>query len=92
MAPNKFGRGALFVMQKGKTRVAGPMSMQPVDHGSTMPAPLLPAMPSEIGIDHRKTSMPKTQKTRTDAVRAAKARIMRRNSLRKQRLAQKGLF
>jgi hypothetical protein len=37
-----------------------------------------------------KTPQPKQQPTRTDAVRAAKARIMRLNSLRKQRDAQKG--
>jgi hypothetical protein len=37
-----------------------------------------------------KTPHPKQQPTRMEAVRAAEARIMRRNSLRKQRDAQKG--
>jgi hypothetical protein len=76
-------------MQKGKPRCAGPMNMQPVDHSSTRPAPLLPAMPGSDEADHLRASVPKTKPTRADAVRAAKAKIMRRNSLRKQRLAQK---
>jgi hypothetical protein len=37
-----------------------------------------------------KTPLPKKRPTRADAVRIAKARIMRRNSLRMQRQAQKG--
>jgi len=64
------------------------MSMQPADRSSTMPAPVLPAMP---GSDHpvrRKAAAPEP-KSRTDAVRAAKAKITRRNSLRKQREAQR---
>jgi hypothetical protein len=66
------------------------MGMQPSCHGSTMPIPLQPAMPGPIGTDASVTPPPKTKLTRTDAVRIAKARIMRRNSLRKQRQAQKG--
>jgi hypothetical protein len=37
-----------------------------------------------------KVPRPKKQTPRTEAIRIAKARIMRRNSLRKQRQAQKG--
>jgi len=45
-------------------------------------------MMAKLGED-KKTPLPKNQQARMDAVRAAKARIMRRNSLRKQREAQK---
>ena len=65
------------------------MTMQPVDHGETMPAPVLPVMPESIVTDDPKKSRPKTLATRTEAVRAAKARLMRRTSLRKQRQALK---
>ena len=68
-------RRALFQMQKGKPRYAGPMSMQPVDHSSTMPAPLLPAMPGSNDADGTITPVPGRKLTRNDAVRVAKARI-----------------
>jgi hypothetical protein len=55
-----------------------------------MPVPLLPAMPGPAGTDASKKPPPKAKWTRTEAVRLAKAKIMRRSSLRKQRLAQKG--
>jgi len=77
-------------MAKQKLRSIGPMGMQPSYHGSTMPFPLQPAMPAPIGTDASGAPPPKTKLTRTEAVRVAKARIMRRNSLRKQRQAQKG--
>jgi hypothetical protein len=77
-------------MQESKPRRTGPMIMQPIDRGATMPVPLLPAMPGPAGTDASKKLPPKAQLTRTEAVRLAKARILRRNSLRKQRLAQKG--
>jgi len=64
------------------------MNMQPVVHNSTMPAPLLPAMPGSSDADRPRTTPPKP--TRIDAVRIAKARLIRRNSLRKQRQALKG--
>jgi hypothetical protein len=64
------------------------MSMQPADRSSTMPAPMLPAMSLSNEPVRRQAALPKT-KSRTDAVRAAKAKITRRNSLRKQRQAQK---
>jgi hypothetical protein len=88
MKSNKFGINAFSPMQK--PRHAGPMSVQPVDHSATMPAPLLPPMPGSNDADRPKASLPKAKLARTDAVRAAKARIMRRKSLRKQRQAQKG--
>jgi hypothetical protein len=69
---------------------AGPMSMQPVDRSATMPAPLPPSAPRSNDSDNPGASLPKPKSTRTDAVRAAKARITRRNSLRQQRQAQKG--
>jgi hypothetical protein len=63
------------------------MSVQPVAHGSIAPTQLL-MMPTTG--TQTKTSLSKKQSPRAEAVRVAKARIMRRNSLRKQRQAQKG--
>jgi hypothetical protein len=54
-----------------------------------MPVPVLPPMPGSENADRRKVASPKARPTRLDAVRDAKARITRRNSLRKQRQAQK---
>jgi hypothetical protein len=54
---------------------------------------MLPMMPAAKGKTKQETKWPapeKKQKTRTEAVRAVMARITRRNSLRKQRDAQKG--
>jgi hypothetical protein len=65
----------------------GPMRMQPLDRGSGMPTQGLPMMPGA------KAAVPPQQKrqpSRAEAVRAANARITRRNSLRKQRDVQKG--
>jgi hypothetical protein len=53
-----------------------------------MPTQALPMMPM-VG-KPMKAPQPKKQPTRTEAVRAAKAKITRRESLRKQRDAQKG--
>jgi hypothetical protein len=75
-------------MAKSKSPSIGPMNMQPVEHSSTA-RNQLPTMMSTLGAD-KKTPLPKNQQARMEAVRAAKARIMRRNSLRKQRQAQKG--
>jgi hypothetical protein len=53
---------------------------------------MLPIMPGTEGAMKRETKTPAPEKkprTRTDAVRAAVAKITRRNSLRKQRDAQK---
>jgi hypothetical protein len=75
---------ALSMMPERKPTSAGPMSVQPFEHGSTAPTQvsMMPTAAAE--------TKPKKQTPRTEAVRIAKARIMRRNSLRKQRQAQKG--
>jgi hypothetical protein len=73
-------------MTKGKSPPIGPMSVQPVEQGSTA-ANQLPAAAPTMGED-KKTPLPKKHQARMEAVRVAKARIMRRNSLRKQRQAQ----
>ena len=74
------------MMPKDKPTSIGPMSVQPVEHGSNAPTQLrmMPSAETETKPPH-----PKKQTPRTEAVRIAKARIMRRNSLRKQREAQK---
>jgi hypothetical protein len=71
-------------MAKSKPSV-GPMSVQPDDRNCT--ARNQRARPTIV--EDNKTPLPKDQQTRMEAVRAAKARITRRNSLRKQREAQK---
>jgi hypothetical protein len=78
----------LQVNQKGrlKSRPHFPMSVQPVEH-SSIALNQRPAVISKIGED-KKTPLTKNQQARMEAVRAAKARITRRNSLRKQRQAQ----
>jgi hypothetical protein len=53
-----------------------------------MPTPVLPLMPAVGNV--KKTVQPKQKATRADGVLVAKARITRRNSLRKQRDALKG--
>jgi hypothetical protein len=63
------------------------MSVQPVEHSASA-RNLLPAIMSTRG-EEKKTPLPKNQQARMEAVRVAKARIMRRSSLRKQRQAQK---
>jgi hypothetical protein len=72
-------------MAKSKSSSVGPMSVQPNDRTGT--ARNQRALPT-IG-KGKETPLPKDQQARVDAVRAAKARITRRNSLRKQREAQK---
>jgi hypothetical protein len=72
----------------------GPMGMQPADRGPTAPTQMLPIMPGTTGGMEREpkaetAAAEKKQRTRTDAMRAALAKITRRNSLRKQRAAQK---
>ncbi len=74
-----------------KSDSTGPMMVQPVERPTT-PTQMLPIMPGTGGALKRETKTPAPEKkprTRTDAVQAAMARIMRRNSLRKQREAQK---
>jgi hypothetical protein len=72
----------------------GPMGMQPVGRGPSAPTQMLPAMPGAKGEMKAKgatktSAAEKKQRTRADAMRAALARIARRNSLRKQRDALK---
>jgi hypothetical protein len=74
-------------MPKRKPTSAGPMSVQPGAHSSIAPTQLLMMPTAEAGT---KTPLSKERSPRAEAVRIAKARIMRRNSLRKQRQAQKG--
>ncbi len=66
----------------------GPMRTQPLERASIMPSQVLPMMPTVGRL--KKASQPKQKPTRTEALRAAKARITRRSSLRKQREALKG--
>jgi hypothetical protein len=96
--PNENGRWALISMPQKKqdSDNTGPMGMQPLERGPLAPTPMQPMMPSARRNvtgeprDETETPAPETKKrTRTEAVRAALARIMRRNSLRKQRQAQK---
>jgi hypothetical protein len=75
---------ALSVMPGNKSTRTGPMSVQPVQHGSIAPTQL--RMEPTAGTEAQR---PKKPSPRAEAVRIAKARIMRRNSLRKQRQAQK---
>jgi hypothetical protein len=72
------------------------MGMQPAERGPSAPTQMLPAMPGAKGEIKEATAeaskLPargKKPRTRTEAVRAARARITRRKSLRKQRDAQK---
>ena len=83
---NEVARKALFRMPKSKPTI-GPMRTQPGERTSIMPTQVLPAMPAA----GRKAvaAQPKQEPTRGEAVRVAKARITRRNSLRKQREALK---
>jgi hypothetical protein len=72
---------------------AGPMGIQPIEHARSAPTQMLPKMPVATGKmkqDTKAPALPEKQQTRTEAVRAVLARITRRNSLRKQRDAQKG--
>jgi hypothetical protein len=66
--------------------------MQPIEHARSAPTQMLPKMPAATGKPTRDAKTPapqEKQQTRTEAVRAVRARITRRNSLRKQRDAQK---
>ena len=83
---NELGSNELSLMPERKSPSTGPMSVQPIEHSSIAATKL--AMVPMVGGQQR-TPLPKAQQARADAVRAANARIMRRNSLRKQRQAQK---
>jgi hypothetical protein len=74
-------------MPRRKSPLTGPMNVQPMERGSITPTQSQPMMPTTG--KKLNTAFPKKQSARTEAIRIAKARIMRRNSLRKQRQAEK---
>ena len=83
---NKFASTQLSHMPRGKLVFTGPMSVQPVEHGSIT----LNQSPSEKPtIDRPPEAGTKKQSARAEALRIAKAKITRRNSLQKQRRLQK---
>jgi hypothetical protein len=70
----------------------GPMGMQPQAHSPTAATQMLPTMPragEDEQMPERGPAANKKPPTRAEAVRAARARITRRKSLKKQRDAQK---
>ena len=80
---NKFGEDELSAMPKTKPSI-GPMRTQPAARASTMTTPMMAAAGRATKAPERKQ-----EPTTTEATRAAKARITRLNSLRKQREALK---
>ena len=84
---NQFASRALSAMPRPNPPLTGPMSVQPVEHGSITLMQSRP-MTSETNKKPKKPS--RKQSTRADAVRIAKAKISRRGSLSKQRQALKG--
>lgn len=85
-ASNETAGQALAAM--AKSNPDKPMVMQPVTHDLTAPTQMLPIVPT-AGSEAKVSVPKKKQPTRTEAVLAAKAKITRRNSLRKQRDAQR---
>jgi hypothetical protein len=85
---NELGRSELCTMPKSKP-ATGPMRTQPIERASIMPTQVLPMMPT-TGKKMKTGSQPNQKLTRAEAVRVAKAKITRRNSLRKQREALRG--
>ena len=83
---NKFGSTALSSMSRLKPILTGPMTVQPVEHRSIKPVQSPPMMPAD---NRAAKTTPKKPSTNAEAQRAAKAEISRRDSLRKQRQAQK---
>ena len=83
---NELGSNELSLMPNRKSPSTGPMSVQPIEHSSTAPTQLAMVPTLREG---KKTPLPKKQQARMEAVRVAKAEIMRSSSLRKQRQAQK---
>jgi hypothetical protein len=73
-------------MSKDKA-TAGPMRTQPIERAAIFATPVLPIVPKP---GKAKKAQPKQKPTRAEDVRAAKAKITRRNSLRKQREALQG--
>ena len=84
---NQFAREALSAMPRPNPPLTGPMSVQPVGHGSIT---LMQSRPMTSETNKKPKQASKKQSTRADAVRIAKAKISRRGSLSKQRQALKG--
>jgi hypothetical protein len=83
---NKLRPDALVKMAKSRPSSAGPMRTQPLQIGSIHPAqPLMPSAGTEM-VQNRP---PRKSPSRAEQVEAVKAKISRRNSLRKQRAALK---
>ena len=74
-------------MPKNKP-ITGPMRTQPIERASIMPTQGLPMMQAAGSM--KKPPKTKQKPTRVQAIRVAKARIARRNSLLMQRKALKG--
>jgi hypothetical protein len=74
-------------MPKDKS-IAGPMRTQSIERAATAATPALPMMPTAGKLKKPARAKP-PQPTRNDGVRVAKAKISRRNSLRKQREAMR---
>jgi hypothetical protein len=74
-------------MDKSGSSSAGPMRTQPLQLGSIHPTqPLMPSAGTEMKVQSR---TPRKSPSRAEQIDAAKAKISRRNSLRKQRAALK---
>jgi hypothetical protein len=89
---NKSRPSALVGMPKTGPSSAGPMRTQPLARDSIQPTqPLMPSVGGEMNLQDRpsRTSPSQTSPSKAEQVDAAKAKISRRNSLRKQRAALK---
>jgi len=84
---NKSRSNALMDMAKPGSSSAGPMRTQPLQLGSMQPT--LPLMPSATPEMKVQKGLPQKGRSRAEQVDAVKAKISRRNSLRKQRAALK---
>jgi hypothetical protein len=76
-------------MPKAKS-TAGPMRMQPFERESIRLTPIQPVMPTGGEVVANPQAKKKPISMREEAVRVAKAKLTRRNSLRKQRDALRG--
>jgi len=84
---NKSRSGALVGMPKAGPSSAGPMRTQPLTRDSIQPTqPFMPSAGREMKLQDRPS---RTSPSKAGQVDAAKAKISRRNSLRKQRDALK---
>jgi hypothetical protein len=84
---NKSRPSALMGMAKPRSSSAGPMRTQPLQLGSIQPTqPFMPSASPEMKVQNR---APQKDRSRSEQIDAVKAKISRRNSLRKQRAALK---